>query len=226
MVLAIVRKELRETRIFAAGALLLYAIYVSKLTGHWNHLLTQLLGWLPGLGGPVPPFPFVQNGFAMIYGFIAFVLAIALGFRQSVGEGIQGTYAYLLHRPMTRRAIILTKMLSGAFVLLGCTSLPILIYAAWAAAPGTHPAPFAWSMTGPVVQLLLTMPLFYLGAFASGIRPARWFGSRLLPLVAIVMPACSLPYCPRWWLVGLPLLLILEAMMISNILLEAERRDF
>ena len=38
-------------------------------------------------------------------------------------------------------------------------------------------------MTVPAFQIWLLMPLVYLGAFASGIRPARWFGSRLLPLV-------------------------------------------
>ena len=36
MVLAIVRKELRETRVFAALALGLYLIYLSKLTGKWS----------------------------------------------------------------------------------------------------------------------------------------------------------------------------------------------
>ena len=40
MVLAIVRKELRETRMLAALALLVYGVYLSKLTGHWNHLLS------------------------------------------------------------------------------------------------------------------------------------------------------------------------------------------
>ncbi len=48
MVLAIVRKELRETRAFAALALGLYLIYVSNLTGKWSPLLTPLLGWAPG----------------------------------------------------------------------------------------------------------------------------------------------------------------------------------
>ena len=39
MVLAIVRKELRETRLFAALALGLYLIYLSKLTGKWSRVL-------------------------------------------------------------------------------------------------------------------------------------------------------------------------------------------
>ena len=44
--------------------------------------------------------------------------------------------------------------------------------AGWADWPGTHPAPFEWSMIGPALRLWLLMPVVYLGAFASGIRPA------------------------------------------------------
>ena len=149
MVMAIVIKELREIRLFAALALAIYGVYVSKLTGHWNHLLTNLFGWLPGLGNPLPDVPFVQDGFTMMYGFVGFALAIALGFRQSFWELRQGTFPFLLHRPLSRRAIMLTKLVSGAGVLLLCTVLPIAVYAAWAATPGTHPGPFEWSMTGP-----------------------------------------------------------------------------
>ena len=39
MVLAIVKKELRETRVFAVLALGLYLIYLSNLTGHWGAAL-------------------------------------------------------------------------------------------------------------------------------------------------------------------------------------------
>jgi ABC-type transport system involved in multi-copper enzyme maturation permease subunit len=226
MVRAIVAKELRETRMLATLALVVYGLYVSKLTGHWSHLLTEVFGWLPGLSGGEPDLPFVQDDFSIAYGFIGFSLAIALGLRQSVGELIQGTAPYLLHRPMARRTIILTKLMAGTGLLVACTLLPILIYAVWAATPGTHPSPFEWSMTAPLVHIWLVMPLVYLGAFASGIRPARWFGSRLLPLVSVAMPAVLLQFVPRWWLLALPALLLIAAAVVSGILLEADARDF
>jgi hypothetical protein len=162
----------------------------------------------------------------MIYGFIGFTLAMALGFRQSVWELVKGTAPFLLHRPMSRRAIILTKLFAGILLLMASTLAPILIYAAWAAAPGTHPGPFEWWMTGPMLHVWFAMPLVYLGAFASGIRPARWFGSRLLPLVSVAIPAFLLQFTPRWWLIALPVLLLAAAAMVSNILLETARRDF
>ncbi len=149
-----------------------------------------------------------------------------LGFRQSAWEPSQGTALYLLHLPLTRRSLFLSKLLTGIGLLLACTLLPILIYAAWAALPGMHAGPFEWSMAWPAFQVWLFMPVVYLGAFASGIRPARWYGSRLLPLVAVA-PAGSLIIAPMpWWLIVAPLVLLMALALISDILCEAATRDF
>jgi ABC-type transport system involved in multi-copper enzyme maturation permease subunit len=226
MVMALVRKELRETRPFAALALGLYFIYLSKLTGTWSPLLTPLLGWVPGMNVEAPDVPFVQDNFLTILFFIGVALAITLGFRQSAWEPSQGTALYLLHLPLTRHAIFLTKLVTGIGLLLVCTLLPILIYAMWAAMPGTHAGPFEWSMTGLAFHIWLSMPLAYLGAFASGIRPARWFGSRLLPLVSVAIPGIYLNLLPHWWLIAFPLLILVAAILVSDILWEAQTRDF
>lgn len=226
MVLAIVRKELRETRLFAALAVGVYLIYVSRLTGQWSRLLTSLFGWVPGLNVEIPDIPFVQGNFLSMLFFVGAALAIALGFRQSAWEPSQGTALYLLHLPLSRHALFLTKLATGIGILLVCTVLPILIYGAWAACPGTHPGPFEWSMTGPAFQIWLLMPLAYLGAFASGIRPARWFGSRLLPLVATAVPGLFLYLMPYWWLTAFPLSLLLGVVLISDILWVAGTRDY
>ena len=170
--------------------------------------------------------PFVQDDFVTIYLFIGAALAIALGFRQSAWEPSQGTALYLLHLPLARRTIFLTKLVTGIGLLLVCTLMPVLIYATWAAMPGTHPGPFEWTMTGPAFRVWVLMPLVYLGAFASGIRPARWFGSRLLLLVAVALPATLAYAFPHWWLIGFPLLLLVAAVLLSDILWVAETRDF
>ncbi len=178
------------------------------------------------MNGEMPDVPFVQGNFLSMYFFIGVALAIALGFRQSAWEPSQGTALYLLHLPLPRRTIFLTKLLTGIGLLLACTLVPILIYATWASLPRTHPGPFEWSMTGPAFHVWLLMPLAYLGAFASGIRPARWFGSRLLPLVSVAIPGIYLYILPHWWLIAFPLLLLVAAVLVSDILWEAETRDF
>ncbi len=171
MVLTIVRKELRETRLFAALAVGLYVIYLCQLTGKGSTILAHTVWWVPGMNVEPPDVPFVQDNFSTMLFFIGAALAIALGFRQSAWEPFQGTALYLLHLPLTRRTIFLTKLLTGIGLLLACTLLPILIYGVWAAMPGTHPGPFEWSMTERAIRVWLLMPLVYLGAFASGIRP-------------------------------------------------------
>ena len=179
------------------------------------------------MNAEAPDVPFVQGNFLTMLFFIGAALAITLGFRQSAWEPSQGTALYLLHLPLARRTIFLTKLSTGIGLLLACTLLPILIYATWAAMPGTHPGPFEWSMTGPAFQVWLLMPLVYLGAFASGIRPARWFGSRLLaPRIGGHCPALSWHVWPQWWLIAFPLLLLVAAVLVSDILWEAETRDF
>ena len=96
-------------------------------------------------------FRLFTDDFLTMYFFIGVALAIALGFRQSAWEPSQGTALYLLHLPLARRTIFLTKLLTGIGLLLVCTLLPILIYATWAAMPRTHPGPFEWTMTGPAL---------------------------------------------------------------------------
>ncbi len=226
MVLAIVKKELRETRAFAVLALVVYLIYLSNLTGQWGRLLSWIFAWVPGMNLEPPDVPFVEGPFERILFFIGAALAITLGFRQSAWEPSQGTAQYLLHLPLSRRTIFVTKLTTGISLLLGCTLVPILIYAIWAAMPATHAGPFEWSMTVPAFQVWLLMPLAYLGAFASGIRPARWYGSRLLPLVSVALPGSILVGLAQWWLIALPLLLLVAAVLVSDILWEVETRDF
>lgn len=226
MVPTLVRKELRETRPFAALALLLYFLAVSNLTGFGGPPVKALTGLAPGLSATPPDVPFVQGNFGTVLFFVGAALAIALGFRQSAWEPSQGTALYLLHLPLSRRTIVATKLLTGIALVLACSLAPILAYATWAATPRTHPGPFERGMVGGALRVWLALPLVYLGAFASGIRPARWFGSRLLPLAAVAIPAVVGVAAANWWAVGLPALGLGAALLAGTIVREAETRDF
>ena len=70
-----------------------------------------------------PDVPFVQGNFVTMLFFIGAALAITLGFRQSAWEPSQGTALYLLHLPLARRTIFLTKLTTGIGLLLACTLL-------------------------------------------------------------------------------------------------------
>jgi hypothetical protein len=226
MILALIRKEWRESRAFLALALVLFLLYANSLTGLGGPVLRAVAGLIPEMNQTTPEVPFVQGNFTSMLFFIGGLLAIALGFRQSAWEPSQGTALYLLHLPLPRRTIVLTKLLTGVGLLLACTLTPIGLYGLWAATPRTHPGPFEWSMTSDALRVWAVLPLVYLGAFASGLRPGRWFGSRLLPLAAVALPATAAAVAPRWWSVGLPVLALATAAFTVVILREAETRDF
>ena len=216
---ALALKELREVFGIAAAALGGYLALAASLMG------AKVFDWFPAMPSGTHEVPFTGSGFATLFTFISVAFAIALGFRQSAWESGRGTYLFLLHRPVPRDAIFLTKLATGVGVLFACAAAPILLYAGWAALPGTHPGPFAWSMTEPAWQIALLMPLLYLGAFLSGLRPARWFGTRLLPLVAaaaLLVLLCMLP----WWALTLPLGALLYGLLVANVCFVARARDY
>jgi hypothetical protein len=126
-------------------------------------------------------------------------LAIALGLRQTAWELGQGTYFFLLHRPIRRARIFALKLLIGGGLGMLFSAALILFYAWWAATPGHFAAPFEWSMTSSAWIRWIAMPPLYIGAFLSGIRPGQWFGTRLVPLVAGVGAALVASDMPWFW---------------------------
>lgn len=217
---ALAWKELREVLGIAAVALGCYLALVVNAMG------ARVFDWVPGMPAGTREVPFTGGGFSYFFIFISVVFAVALGFRQSAWESSRGTFLFLLHRPLRRETIFLTKLATGASVLLFCASLPIVLYGAWAAVPGHHSSPFEWSMTGPTWRLTFLLPLLYLGAFLSGLRPARWFGTRLLPLLAALVCLVLLNIAPWWWMLGFPLALLLYGLLAANICFVGQVRDY
>jgi hypothetical protein len=122
--------------------------------------------------------------------------------------------------------LIGVKLYVGMALCLVCAAAAILAYACWAATPGTHASPFEWSMTAPTWEVWITMPIVYLGAFLSGIRPARWVGSRLAPLVAAGVLAVLIVKFSRWPVVGFGSIALLSIVLASSIFFVVRTRDF
>jgi len=217
---ALAWKELREVVGITAIALACYLALVANAMG------ARAFDWVPGMPAGTQEVPFTGGGFGFFCALISVVFAAALGFRQSAWESARGTFLFLLHRPLRRETIFLVKLAIGTVVLLVCASLPIVAYGAWAAIPGHHASPFEWSMTALAWRLTLLLPLLYMGAFLSGLRPARWFGTRLLPLVASILCIALLYSLSWWWSVGFPLTLLLYALLTANVCFVGRNRDY
>lgn len=214
---ALATKELRETLGILVLALLAYLYFVSDAAG------VSLLPWVSVQSQEIP---FVGTTFRWSFATVSGIFAVALGLRQTAWEDVTGTWQFLLHRPIARREIIAAKLIFGASAYLVVAGLPILLYAWWAATPGTHASPFYWSMTSAAWQLWLSMGLLYLGAFLAGLRPGHWFGTRLAPLAAAGALVLLIVLLPWWWILGLAAVLLVAGLLLVNILHVAQTRDY
>jgi hypothetical protein len=133
---------------------------------------------------------------------------------------------FLLHRPASLWRVLAAKLAVGAGLYLICGLVAILSYAAWAAMPGKHASPFRWWMTAYAWEAWGVIAVVYLGAFLAGIRPARWFGTRLLPLAAGGLLAVLLVFLLFWPLVGIAAFLLVAACLVGLIHFTARSRDF
>ena len=183
MVRALAIKELRETAwIWLLAAALLFvlamdAMRLPLLPGPVSSLLSQSYRH----GGT--EIPFVGGSIAVSIGVALGLFGIVLGLRQTFGELRGGTFPLALHLPMSRRRLFAVKLVTGVALIWGLGGVALAMVCCWAATPGTHASPFEWSMTADSWRTWFAMPIVYLGAFTTGISPARWFGVRLFPLV-------------------------------------------
>jgi predicted membrane protein len=212
---ALVLKEVRENAWMAAVALVAYAFLLLTLMGFdlWT------MRWYP-----VQRIPFEDVRFLIWSIPISAIFGILLGIRQSWWESVRGTSVFLLHRPIARRAVFATKLATGAVLFLSATGLPLLVYALWAAWPGTHASPFYWSMTGTCWLYWLAMTVVYAAAFLTGLREARWFGSRLFPLVGVALPLVVVADTP--WTAGLFVAITADVLLVCSILWVGVDREY
>jgi hypothetical protein len=216
MVKALVVKELRESAGLIALAALGAGYALSELTA------THLLPWQ---GSRLYNYPFVNDELSFYFSLVAGGLAIAIGFKQTAWELGQGTYYFLLHRPVERVRVFAYKLLVGGLLVMSFSGFMVLAYALWAAKPGQFEAPFFWSMTASAWTTWIDLPPVYFGAFLSGIRPGKWFGTRLVPLLAAIFGSVVASAMPWFWLAA-AISFAASALLITDIFYYVRHRDY
>ena len=217
MLRTLATKELRETGLIALAALAVYAYFLTGAMGF------RLLPFFPTDTGVIP---FLAGIFPGAFIWVSGGLAIALGFRQSMWETTRNTWLFLLQRPAPWLWLIGVKLVVGLILYLVCAATPVLLYAWWAATPGTHASPFEWSMTWPTWRVWFTMSAIYLAAFLCGIRPAHWLWSRLWPLAGTAVLVFLIQWLPWWPILGLGAVVCLDVLLLAAILAAARDRDY
>jgi hypothetical protein len=218
---ALVYKEIRELLPVSCIVLIVYLGLIGQMASF------PVLAFISGQIRENTGIPFLDEQLFGPFIAVSVGFTLALAYLQTVKESNRGTWLFLLHRPVNRKHIVAIKLVVGTGLYLVGSAIVLLLYTAWAATPGTHASPFAWWMTVPVWKIWLTMPLCYLGAFLAGIRPGRWFGTRLMPLVVVGTLTGGIgAIYQRWSILGLTAIVVMSAILVGLILYVAQTRDF
>jgi hypothetical protein len=216
MLKALVIKELRES----AGIVVLGALAVVYVLCELTNMSLLNMG-----GRSLNSYPFIYDAIVSYLALCAGALGVALGMKQTAWELGQGTFFFLFHRPVSRTLLVGCKLAVGSVWVMLLSALLILLYAWWVATPGHITGPFFWSMTAPAWRLWVALPVVYLGAFLAGIRPGKWFGTRLVPLVAAIAVTGVAANMPWLWL-SLLIALFAAALLLISIFYYVHRRDY
>ena len=155
----------------------------------------------------------LRLGYVWVIATLVFTLGaplvgLLLGLLQVLPEMRRDQWAFLVHRPAARTTLFWGKVLPGVSLYLLATMLPLLVLAAWDTLPGHQAAPFDWRFTlGCWAAVLAGLPLYFAG-LTTALRPARWYGSRALPVFAALLAPLAIGSVTEFWqavLVCLPL---------------------
>jgi hypothetical protein len=227
---ALIQKELRSVWWVVALAAIGDLWLLSVLTGQ-THDATNT-----GEGISRESYALTQMTWMPWLGFQLSCVACAFGLLMSLDDGLRGTWGFALYRPMSRRVYIGVKLLVGSVLTLLLSLFPVVSYAVWASQPESLAAPFRWAFLQPGLEISGWSVLVFLGAFQSGVRPARWLWSRVWPGITPIvlgawlwlgalersMPDFVVPTVGQFALIGV----VLAAMSVVSILSVVEERDF
>ena len=187
MLWTIIKKEVRENLPWALlGLAVLSLAYIGTLR-------SQDMGigeYIPLLRGSL------LSATVAIYA----IFGAALGLLQTVPEAMRGTYAALVHLPISRGKILLGKALAGAGLYLAAGGIPLIAAVIWVAIPGHYAAPFVLEMAGAITTNLFCGLAFYCAGLLAGNHQGRWYATRGAGLVSALVVLFAIHAVPLFWL--------------------------
>jgi ABC-type transport system involved in multi-copper enzyme maturation permease subunit len=174
---AILKKEIKENLPWAALGLLVVSLAFYAGLGEGGPGFLSLFG--SGRGYYPSGLPLLSHSLLPYTTAVYAIFGAALGMLQTIPESVRGTYPFLVHRPVRRGRLLLGKALAGAAMYAVAGGVPLLLAVIWVAVPGHYAAPFRVAMAGPVFADFLCGLVFYLAGILTGVRRAKWYGTRL-----------------------------------------------
>jgi len=131
-----------------------------------------------------------QLNLSLMFGSL--VLSIALAFLQILPETSRDRWAFLIHRPATASTLFYAKVAAGLTLYLLATVTPFLSTVLWIRTPGNVAAPFDWGLTESGFAWIASGVPSFLAGFLTAVRPVRWYGTRVFPILALLPVMLSL----------------------------------
>ena len=153
--------------------------------------------------------PLLAEDCLMAATFFCGIFGAVLGWLQTRNEAHRDLWAFLIHRPLTRTEIFAGKAGAGLCLYAFGAGLPLLIFVAAVRLPGHIAAPFEWPMVLPLAAILLAGVAGYFAGLLTGLRQARWFGSKCFGLALAFLASASVLTVQEFWqALGVTLLVI------------------
>ncbi len=151
----------------------------------------------------------------------AALFAIVLSALQSVFDLSDRQRGYLFHRSVSTNAVMYGKVIAGAILYAVACAIPLICSALWFAWMGLQYLPFRPAQLIPSIVMCVACFFLHPATLISVDRPARWFGTKLLPLIAVAGPLLVFwefvrdGNTPAWWLVFALYLLLFTASLLA-----------
>lgn len=216
MMRAVIYKDLRQQWPWLVGVSLLAIAYGVVSLMRWPATVDWWSALLPFLSGsyydidPTPPLVRLEG----IY-ILASAYGVVLGLLQGLSD-TRGTSDFFLHRPCSRTRLAIAKLLGGSLLFWVPGMGAVALMTVWAGF-GRFASPFrAWMVLVPLLSWWIGYG-FYLAATNVAWRQGRWFGPRLLPLVAPIPVAALVLAQASLALVFLALVLLTITYWLVNV---------
>jgi len=163
-----------------------------------------------------PALPQVWGGENLVLTITTPLIGLALGLLQILPELRRDQWAFLVHRPATRTTLFFGKALPGVCLYLAATVPPLLGLAVWASSPSHVPAPFDFRFTLVGWAAILSGLPFYFAGLLVALRPARWYGSRALPVLTALLAPLMASTSNEFWQVVLVCVLVTATLLAAS----------
>jgi hypothetical protein len=174
MLRAVITKELRQNLVYLALVLTLCIIAYGQ--AEYSH--AGIFSYYRTYPINVLLIPSVREGMPVLCALAGFLLGIF----QPIADIKFDRWAFLIHRPASRALLFSGRAIAGMILYCVAMGIPLLALFIWAVSPagGTY---FLWQYTLPPIIAFLCGIAFYFAGLLISERDARFYGSRVVPLV-------------------------------------------